>query len=414
MGDNNRLKLSWINKYIAAVICLMPILDPYIFLDIGGQEVHVVDVLCLVAAVAVIAGTRKIEINKDLFYLLIALLFISVLSFTFTDVNNRSFALANRVWMIWVLYSGLYGVAIRHVNREYTEDLLLKFGWVVSIFLLIQIVCLTVRMPIWDGQLPLLSLGEDDSWHPFYETTGVIRAHSVFQEPSYYAIYMLPVISVALKKERLWHALFFSGTVVLTTSSIGLFGVSIIGSMYILSNLNTKIKKKFIKRLFAIVILATIVIVVGYSVSPQIREIVGFMFDKIGKIGFDLQDDRMGSTRLRLIGNATIFSYFSFSNKLLGLGIHQYMRTWSDLVPYSNTVVTLLLNSGIIGMLIFVGYCVKWVAKSSGFLRVFSLIFILVMCTDHVLFNWYFFYLLYWMLSAQDKDYREEYIALKL
>lgn len=406
----NRYSLNEI--VLAVLICLMPILDPYIFFDAGGQEIHVVDVLCLFAVIYVIARFRRIEVNKDLMTFLAILFFVSIISFWITDVSGRSMPVSLRVWSIWVLYSGLFGIVVKHVSQEATEYMLIIFGWIVSLFLLFQIVCLSLRIPVWDGQLPILTLSEDNGWHGFYETTGVIRAHSFFQEPSYYAIYMLPVLAVSLKRNRIWESIYFAATIMLTTSSIGLMGVIINIVVYFINNAKRKVNKNKFLKIAGVFSVGCVVLIGMYFANSQVREIIDFMLNKIGKMGADLQNERMGSTKLRLIGNATIFVHFDFLNQIFGLGIHQYLRVWSNLIPYSNTFVTLLLNSGILGVFTFSVYIIKWMVKSKGFNKVFPLIFLMIMLADHVLFNWYFFYLLYWVYASFDKTYKKDYLSL--
>ena len=122
----------------------------------------------------------------------------------------------------------------------------------------------------------------------------------------------------------------------------------------------------------------------------------------------------MGSTRLRLLGNIFLFSEYPFVNKLVGVGINQYTAVFADQIQYeySNSVVTMILNSGLLGAIAFVSLIVVWFLKCSRPNKIYPILFAFVMCTDQMMFNWYFFYMLMWVLFGIQASNKEEKVVM--
>jgi len=120
-----------------------------------------------------------------------------------------------------------------------------------------------------------------------------------------------------------------------------------------------------------------ITIIALYSLNENIRDIIDFSINKIFNIRSDLQKERMGSTRLRLLGHVYLFDNLPMFFKIVGLGANQYVKYFNLIISYSSTVVTILLNYGIVGVLAFFFWIYK-VFKKQKKNRIYLLIFIMI------------------------------------
>lgn len=397
-----------IGKTVAILLCLMPILDPYIITTLGSNEIHVMDFLCFIMTVHIFIFHKKIRVVKPLILFLLLLFLLNLTSFMFCSFYGRDMGISLRVWSIWLFYTLIFGGTITKADHIIFRKYVNYAGIIVSLFLYIQYVFSHLGFVVWDGRIPFLALSKYDGWSQLLDITGVIRCHSFFQEPSYFSLYMLPIIADAVQQKKFKLVIFYSFAVILTTSSIGIIGIALI---FIVNTITYLSKRKLSKKQIIEIYLCTMVVLIGalliYLASPSIRNILSYSLDKFMKMNTDLSSDRMGSTRLRIIGNLPQFFTYSSGAKIVGVGIYQYTLVDQSLIPYSNTMVTLLLNNGVIGALAFLGIFIKRLINTNKEQNIFILLFLLTMFTDHVLFNWYFFYLLYWVLSTQDSNQKK-------
>ncbi len=388
----------------AIILAISPLFDPYILFSINTVEVGVIDVLIVFAAGLILYTKREAKLDKILLIMLTVFFVINILSFlVFTD--NRNFLLSLRVLILWTIYAILTSILWQSCHKDMFVKTALCVGIFAAGFIFVQILALSFNFEqVWDGRIPFLKLSEYDDWAKLRDITGVIRPHSIFQEPSYFTIYLLPLIAYTLEQKKIMLFLFFVVAAVFSTSSIAL---ALIFAIVFIFALQFDIRSFLVNHKTKVLILmgaAIISFVLLYVAIPPFHEMVDYSFLKIAKIGKDLQSNRMGSAKLRLIGNVGIFSEFTPWQKLFGMGANQYTLVFPKLIPYSNSFVTTFLNFGIFGMGTILYFFSKLLDHMSKETRIFALLFILLCFVDLFWFNWFFFYVLTWAILFSRND----------
>lgn len=115
--------------------------------------------------------------------------------------------------------------------------------------------------------------------------------------------------------------------------------------------------------------------------------------ERFNRLESDLTGARMSSAKYRLLGYSYLFQNYSFVQKMIGVGLGQYSAVFG-VKSYSNVWITTLLNSGIIGLLFFIGILILLRKRIMSQNRIFFWIMILVFSSDYQWFNWYFYYLI--------------------
>lgn len=394
-----------VSNLIALCLCLIPVFDPYTFGQIGGFDIGVVDAVLAVIAAAYVWNHKGIPCVRSLFLFGVLLLGLNLVAFT-TSLSG-SLATSLRVWLFWAFYCVIFTAASVWADFKAVEKWALRIAVAACVLMIIQFIFLSLNMEVWNGLIPFLPLGKYDGWSQMVDVTGAIRVHAFFQEPSYLGVYLLPVTALALQRKKPLLALLFGVCILMSTSTLALGGLAMVVVWHMLCVIRTERSWKSIR---IYVYGAIAVLVTGLAVCmlvPEMRTLVEYSIQKVAKILSDLSDPRMGSTRLRLLGNIFLFPDYPLANQLVGVGINQYTVVFAEQIQYaySNSVVNMLLNSGLIGAVAFISLGVLWFVKSSMPNKIYPLLFMFAMCTDQMLFNWYFFYMLLWVLHGlKDSD----------
>lgn len=127
----------------------------------------------------------------------------------------------------------------------------------------------------------------------------------------------------------------------------------------------------------------------------------------------------MGSSKLRLIGYLPYYFEYPIFYKVFGVGANQfpiYLKEY-NVYSYSSTIVVMLLDYGIIGFGTLMHTFYYFLKNNKKTTIIFTLIFITVCGMDRFWFNWYFFYLLTFVIIYLRKDSNKikfiNYIKLK-
>ena len=382
---------------IAFILVISPILDPYILFSIGSNEIKVIDLLVIVVAIIVLFTEKKIKINRPLLTILIVILVLNFISFLGGDIN-RDFILSIKIIAIWMLYVILVSIMWQVYNKEKFIKYAEKIGIVVSVFLIIQFLALNLGfITFWDGKISFLQLSKYNGWAGMIDITGVIRVHSFFQEPSYVAMYLLPIIAYSIKTGKFKKSMLYMVAVILSTSSIAIIGIIVILLYFIISSEILLLNIKRMGTLFSLFFVVLMVIVGAYIFNDPVKEIIDYSIKKISLFQTDLQDERMGSTKIRVLGNIEFFKTYPTLFQLYGLGINQYPIYFPGLIAYSSTLVTFILNYGVIGVTALILYFSKLLFILKKFNKIYAILFIMYCVVDLFWFNWYFFYVLTWI-----------------
>lgn len=389
-------------SYIALVLAISPILDPYVLTTIAGLDFYIMYFIPLpLILLKIKISNNKIKANLMLLYIIGFVFILSLLSLIFEPTSRNIFMIIKNI-IIW-LFISIY-LSFMWANCDY--DKFIKYTNIIGIIsvllLFIQFLCINVGINnVFNGKIPFLNLSKYNDWSPMYNAAGEIRVHSFFQEPSYLCIFLLPLVAYNLNRGKYLKFIVFSLAIFISTSSVGVVGLlgiisyTLIKTYFKRNNLSNKIK------ISCLILLALLVCVVIYNKNPEFKQTLDFSMHKIMNIEKDLNSDRMGSTRLRLLGHVGLFNELEIYYKMFGLGAAQYVGYFDLDISYSSTIVTILLNYGIVGIFCFGVFIISVGKRYSKKSKVYLGIFIMVCFVDQMWFNWYFFYLLTWVICNE-------------
>lgn len=248
-----------------------------------------------------------------------------------------------------------------------------------------------VGLPHYSGRFEFLEL--DSSVSGWMEDSFGYRFNSLFSEPSYFAIYLLPLVAYSLISHCYINATIFSFCLILSSSSTGIIGLVLV-LIYEICYKNLYLNKDY-KSLLLIIGIA----LVGIYFFLQNAELVGMFLRSSNKI----TEISSGNSDDRLFGGIDLFYELSLKESMLGVGLSQmgnyfFMNGHRNIANYANTIVYTLLNSGIIGLIFLLVFYYRTykLSQKYGNFAVF-LIFLAVSCIDPILFNQRFFHFIYFI-----------------
>ena len=104
------------------------------------------------------------------------------------------------------------------------------------------------------------------------------------------------------------------------------------------------------------------------------------------------------SAQQRLLGNMALFADYGFVQKLFEMDVGEYINVFSGVeTTYGSSMVNMLLGFGVVGETALIVWLICLVKRLNHYPIAFSLLVVLALFTDNVLFGWYFFYLLSWV-----------------
>lgn len=286
--------------------------------------------------------------------------------------------------LTFVFYSAVFCDSDFAISKKY----LYIGGYICCAVLLYQVVCEILGLPHFTGELPFFNnlLGD---WP---EETFGYRFNSLFSEPSYFAIYMLPLVVMAMRDKNLIAAWIFGVFIVLSSSSLGIVTLVACIAYEIIFGLKGKKSK-----LLGLAIIAIVVFFTFYIIS---RSEALMAFIELSQRKFERIED--GESDLRLIGYLSLYNTLPLKESIFGVGLAQMGNYFKNIFNYSNTPVTTLINSGLIGFIILIVFWIQLFVKSKK-KRCFTyfLVFLAVSFADPLIFSDRYYYLLYFILFCE-------------
>jgi hypothetical protein len=370
------------NKTLSFILAIVPILDPY---TIFGFPLLYIVVMYLLFFL--ILNKLSIKLFKPLLILLLVIMFTTLCSFLISD-EYRQFGIAVKSLILWFSYFLAACVLWTHFNYKKFFEYAGKIAIFSSFFLLLQLLFFIFGLNPPTGMIPGLQLSEYNGWAPLVDVTGELRLHSIFQEPSYFAIYTLPICAYFLKSKRYLAATFLTICCIITTSTLAIIGLLLIFIWFLFTG-----NMPFQKMILSVFVIFIIHLILFNTIGIY-NEVFTYSISKISGISNDLESERMGSTRIRLIGYVNYFFNYPNYFKVLGTGANQFSHYLSiyNIAPYSSTVVITLLNYGLIGLVVLLYIFTVFIIKTRLENIIYPLIFIMICFVDAFWFNWYFFY----------------------
>lgn len=391
-----KTEYGFMTVFASIMISIIPVISPY---SIGRIPVVVLLGFLFILLCICKQGSFKIKITKtytSLFALVISIILMSINGFLILD--NTSMLINSVVLLVYnvILFTSLF---------DYSDvQLTVKMCTIVGIFaccfaafqFFMKVLGNTVPM----GQLPFFSISS--GW--VSEIWGY-RFNSIFSEPSFFAMYLLPLFAYYLFDSNWVKTGIFAFFMILSSSSLGIIIMIAVVIYYVF------FVKGGLKKRLNLIIMLTItfaIIVLLFSFIPELNKLFLATQGKIGEIASGEGDS------LRLGGYASFFDIYPFKEKMFGIGLNQFQNYMKQLgfnvKNYSNAFVIMILTTGVIGFLSLVLYILDLFRISiRNRNTVFFVVLVLVMASDYVLLNYRFFYLVFFVYHIKYCNYIENH-----
>lgn len=386
--------------WFALVLVLFPIFEPYaISENIGIMicDVIVIFILCF------FIKKRKIIIYKPLFIILLLNLGLSVLAAIFTQSSQLDIILAIKVFIVFLMYLVVFSCMWDNEIKEAFYRVVVIVGVISAVLAIAQFIFANLGFAgFYSGRLPF-AIGKYNAFGGLFDAnTGDVRVHSFFEEPSYLAIYQLPITAYCISRKKYIFALITGISCVISGSMLGVVGIFIVLLNALILEESLSGTRK-LKLLFAIAIVLFSIYIL-YLFNTQINTLVNYYVMRYTKLGRDLTYFSESSASQRLLGNIRLFSKYGILNKLIGVGINQYPLYFGLSSDYSNDFVCTILNYGFIGLVSLFCFLFQLFYNTKRSSLIYLALFILVLGVDHSWFGPYFFYLLTWCIFELKSD----------
>lgn len=395
MLNNNIIeeKRTLIKYYSIFFVVVFPILEAY---SIFGISITFILSLLIIFLNFLYKKKNEINIKKIYVPLLLYVLFTCVLSMNGFLVLNNYKNLLNAVIMQLI---NVTAFLIAWENIEFDQMIAFAdvIAYVCCLFVCVQFFMLITGKEVPLGKLPFLEV--HTTWIP--EIWG-FRFNSFFSEPSYFAIFLLPVFAVHFLNFEWKKTVFFGIFILLSSSSLGIITmITIIITRTIAGNIRVKSKIKIILGIMCIVLAFYFVL----SNSTVLNNILYRTFDKT----ISIFNNQNGVNDIRLIGHLKYFSLLPIKEKMFGVGISQlqnyFLEHGYNLSNYSNSFVLTIINSGIIGLIvlmIFLIYLLKISLKNKSL--IFFIILFFTLLVDSILIGYRFYWLCMYIFLFKPKE----------
>ena len=389
---------------VAFFLAIAPVLDPYIILVISdGFTLRVNDVF--IVTLGIIGFVKNYKIDKHTAFLLYWCLFMAVISLfgilSSLGENGISFFSAYKNIVIWTVYSFLITYLWKLPCREKFMNGVVTVGIICSIVIIFQFIFGHLNINFWDGRISFFQLSKYDGWSGYIDrNTFDIRPCGIFQEPSYAGIYLLVALTYCLKKNKYLMVSLFGISLILTSSLVGILGAVVVILYHMLFS-NDRVSKKYKWITFLGIII--LFMFFTFSQDTAIQSLRQYVTRRLSSITFDLNAERMSSAKWRLLGNIYLFSDYNIWQKLFGMGANQY-ALYFGVISYSNNIINIILNYGIIGCLGFAFLFKKLFDRIEKEKHIYFIIMLMIFLVDQQWFNWFFFYLLSACILRNEAD----------
>lgn len=394
--DNNNLKKvknSFIESFSVFFVVIFPILEPYSILGISITSILSMFIILLNF---LYEKRIKISMKKEYMPLLIYVLLTCSLSLNGLLVLNNYQNLLNALVMQIV---NIFAFIIAWQNIKF--DKMISFAdivaYICSLYACLQFFMLVTGREVPIGKIPFLTI--HTTWVP--EIWG-FRFNSLFSEPSYFAIFLIPIFTVHFLKCEWKRTILFGIFILLSSSSLGIIAMITIILMQLFNrNLKFKIKIKLLLGIICFMIALNFIL----NNSAILSNMLNRTLDKIIQI-FDNQNN---TNDLRLFGYLKYYKVLPLKEKILGVGISQlqnyYLEHGYSLSNYSNSFVLTLINSGIIGFAMLVIYLINLFKISRrNRTEFFFIILFLTLMVDSILIGYRFYWLSMYIYLFRKKE----------
>lgn len=335
------------------LVAVLPLLGPY---ALYSEGIAIVDVIIATLFVINITYKNYITTYRLLLYLFLFLIAESLLSMTLSSSENINIILAIKVSISYGLYLFTYGFVWEKFNKNLFYRYVLNIGIVCAVLAILQFTFVKLGYSgFYSGRLPL-PLNQYSDFGALIDTVGTLRVHSFFEEPSYLAIYELPIFAYCLVERKYFYSFLIALSCILSGSMLGVLGLVIIALTTVLTS-DIQSKKKI--HLCLAILLLIIIIFTLYFTNDNFKYIIDYYFYRYNVLDRELLRND-SSVYQRLFGNIHYYSLYNFIQKLFGVGVNQYGIFFGLPNDYSNDFVCTLMNFGLIGLVALIIFLVRF------------------------------------------------------
>lgn len=343
------MKSDMLSKLLTVSVLIYPIISIYAFNNHLNYGVLVIIVLLL--PIFIFKGV-KLVYPKYYFFFLMYLIFTRFWFGMFVDVK---YILSLNIFLFIIIL----GVANKHFDLEYARKAYRVLAYISAIFFIVQEILLMTTGQSISGILPNIPLMFEASIDYRTLLASHIKQSSFFREPAYFAQFLLPLLGIELfdrnpNKTTKFNTLFFTVIILYGVSGVGFVGLIVIWSYWFIINFKYKIK---IKHMLYLSIIVIAVLIYGNEFLNS---------DRGGEIkrridGVVMLDEEIGTSFIRVFRGYYVYNEFNFLEKLVGLNNPKLQvekaeeskvsRFFKDELYY-NGIQSILINSGLIGLLL--------------------------------------------------------------
>lgn len=387
-------KTDFLQTCSSIFIAIIPLMAPYAIF--GVSSVWSFGVLFILLVAIITKGKIQLKPNINYYFLLPLVTFILSLN-GLTILSNTNNLINQLVGL------GIISVIMLFLWNYAKIEFVCKYGNIVAyiclIFAIYQAFCVIKGYTVPTGKIEFLSFVNGQTW--VAETWG-FRMNSLFSEPSYFAMYLLPLIICNIMYNKNINAIVFSVGIILSSSTLGIIGLIII-AIWVIFIKNDKITTKIWK-----IFLFCFAILIGYYLLnniPELNQMFSRSIDKLNNVS-------SSENNMRLQGYFDYFFKYNAKEMMFGVGISQFQNFFLQqniiVSNYSNSIVMMFLQFGIVGFILSVFYYIYIgnVAKNHGAI-IFFVILIMILAVDYVTFSYRYYFLLYFTLFYDENCIRQ-------
>lgn len=368
------------NKFeipLSIIVALFPALAVYNFI----LGTNLAFFLLYISLIPLLFFRKKNGFNYDEILFLFCVSLISILGCLLHLVFGAE-------WFDFILFThNMYGLLIcliplcfvtNYINTDVFARTLLLGSALASLILIWQWLSLFItgsfQMNVF---IPGLEIYRD------IETFTKFRPSSFFTEPAHFSIYVLPAFQIALNQKRHLLTGLYAFSILCSGSATGFVLMSIL-VVYHLYHIGSK--------KWYVALLGMVVLMLGiYFIYALLPEIFLKFFDKFESV-------KDGNSDSRLLGPIDYLSLLQYYEHFCGVTLNQLHNllvmegNFTFTKNYANAAIYMYISFGIAGFLVLVNYIVRKFRTTKttyGFL----IIFIGVICSDQILFNGIYLYL---------------------
>jgi len=262
-------------------------------------------------------------------------------------------------------------------------------GLIVSVLLILQFVLFYFYDYALVLKLPFLTLR-----YPEYALNWSIysgRPNSLFMEPAHFALFILPIFYLSLKRNTKLTSLILFVSLFLSTSTLGIVvAIFIIISHYIY---NFKFNRNFM--------FGFVSIIIGILIALNLNIIQDYVVDKLTIEYF--------ANSMRIFRPITYFKEIDNVSLVFGIGLNQmeeYFLTNFNIIThnYSNTYFFTIFSFGIIGLLVWLFFMYSLYKNINKKYIGLFIVFLVIQFTDQLLFNTFLIYYIALIVFSSNKN----------